>query len=395
MHPLFNRRFAILWIVLLLSGVSSSAVIPLFPAYVEGELGRSPLFAANLRMMFFLLGGLAAIPAGVVCDSLGRKLTLVLGTTGAVTAGLLFVAHSPAALWALCLYSGLTSGVQATGSHTYLMGSVAKSHFGIGTAIFFIGHNLGNALGSRAAGLVAKSHGYTTMGQSLAVLALLAVLCTLAFLPSIPLHGETARGNIWRLQGFRRLLSRREIRLLLGIRFFPTFCWGSMSFAVPLILARLSDYDPRVPATYQTLYLVSAMCFQIVTGRLCDRFGRRWPLIISSVAIPLSVLALAASAKSVTAFYVFGITNASVAWSLSTIIPGLVNDCSQEEEKGQLMSLTHFCWSLGMATGTLMAGAVIGWGATMVFIISAAAASIPATAVVIRLSGNRQSSPAE
>ena len=383
MHPILNRRFVVLWLVLLLSGIASAAVIPLFPAYVEREVGRSPLFAANLRMMFFLLGGIAAIPAGIVTDHLGRKFTLVLGTSGAVTSGLLFVVHSPAALLAFCVYSGLTSGIQSTASQTYLMSSVTRSHFGIGTAIFFIGNNLGNALGSRAAGLVAKSHGYTVMGEWLAALAVIALFGALIFLPSVSVSKEASTNSLWRLEGFRRLLCRHEIWLLLVIRFFPTFCWGAMSFVIPLLLARLSNYDPRVPATYQTVYLISAMCFQITTGRLCDRLGRRLPLTITTIAIPFSVLLLAVVKQSLPAFYIVGVLNASAAWSLSTIIPGLINDYAREDEKGQLMSLTHLCWSLAMASGTLMAGAVIAWNTSMVFIISTVAAAIAVVAVVV------------
>lgn len=379
---------------MLLSGIATSAVVPLFPTYVEAELKRSALFSANLRMIFFILGGLAALPAGALCDSLGRKRTLVIGVTGAVASGLLFMTRSPAALWFLCFYSGLTTGVHSTASQTYLMGSVARPHFGMGSAIYYIGNNLGNAFGSRMAGVLAKEHGYFFMGEVFTALAGLSLLCVWFMLPVLPRNAEgRPSASIWSLAGYARILRDPHVWLLLGIRFFPTFCWGAVSFTIPLVLSRLSHYDPRVPATYQMVYLIVAMCFQLLTGRVCDRFGKKLPVRVVCILLPISVATLALSTGSATACYVFGVINASVAWSLSTIMPGLINDYAREEEKGRVMSLTHLAWSFGMAGGTFMAGLVVEryQSPAAALGIGAVACCLPAVALMIRAVSTRHS----
>jgi len=367
-----NRRFVTLLVILFLCGVASSAVIPLFPAYVEGYLHRPALFGANLRVLFFLLGGLSAIPAGTLCDSFGRKRTLVIGLTGALSAGLLFLTGDPLALSLLCIHAGLTVGVQSVAGQTYLIGAVDAQQLGRASATFFIAGNLGNALGSRFSGVLAKSHGYFVMGEVLTAIAFASWLGAVFALPTL-LRPAKVRSfkDVGSGKGFLALLSRHEVWYLLGIRFLPTCYWGAVTFTVPLLMSRLSQYDPRVPANYQTVYLVVAMCFQFLTGWLCDRIGRKTPVLVSSALVALNALFLAFSTHSLFWLYLFGVMTAAAAWSLSTTMPGIINHVAGNEEKGRLMSLTHVAWSVAMAMGTWGAGRLVDVNPALIFAIAA------------------------
>lgn len=388
---MFNRRFVTLLVVLFLGGVASSAVIPLFPTYVEGYLHRPALFGANLRFLFFLLGGLSAIPAGALCDSFGRKRTLVIGLTGALSAGLLFLTGDPLALYLLCIHAGLTVGVQSVAGQTYLIGAVDVKELGQASAAFFIAGNLGNAIGSRFSGVLAKSHGYFVMGEMMTAIALAAWLGAVFALPTLPrpTRGQGSRrarsdgsaegsagASLSRVTVYRNLLSRCEVWYLLGIRFLPTCYWGAVTFTVPLLMSRLSQYDPRVPANYQTVYLVVAMGFQFLTGWLCDRIGRKTPVLVSSSLVALSALCLAFSTHSLLWLYLFGVMTAAAAWSLSTTMPGIINHIAGSEEKGRLMSLTHVAWSVAMAVGTWGAGRLVDVNPALIFAMAAGMGAI-------------------
>lgn len=369
---MLNRRFLTLLVVLFLCGVAASAVIPLFPTYVEGYLHRPALFGANLRFLFFILGGMSAIPAGALCDSFGRKRTLVIGLTGALSAGLLFLTGDPLVLYLLCIHAGLTVGVQSTAGQTYLMGAVDVKRLGTASALFFIAGNLGNAAGSYLSGKIAKWHDYFIMGEVLTSIAFVSWLGAVFLLPRLP-RPETVRSfaDVWNWAGYRSLLRRHEVWYLLGIRFLPTAYWGAITYTAPLLLGRLSHNDPRVPATYQTVYLIVAMCFQFLTGWLCDRIGRKSPVLVSSSFVALSALLLAFSTHSLLWLYLFGVMTAAAAWSLSTTMPGIINHVAGSEEKGRLMSLTHVAWSVAMATGTWGAGRLVDVNPALIFAIAA------------------------
>ncbi|MCS6861876.1 MAG: MFS transporter [Abditibacteriales bacterium] len=369
---MLNRCFLTLLVVFFLCGVASSAVIPLFPTYVEGHLHRSALLGANLRFLFFLLGGLSAVPAGALCDSFGRKRTLVIGLTGALSAGLLFLTGDPLVLYLLCIHAGLTVGVQSVAGQTYLMGAVDAKHLGIASALFFMATNLGNTIGSPLSGMLAKAHGYFTLGTVLTAIALVSWLGAAFVLPTLPHPAKTCSfKNVWNWTSYRRLLRRREVWYLLGIRFLPTCYWGAMTFTVPLLMSRLSHYDPRVPANYQMVYLFVAMGCQFFTGWLCDRIGRKIPVLVSSSLVALSALLLTFSTQSLPALYLLGVMTAAAAWSLSTTMPGIINHVAGSAEKGRLMSLTHVAWSVAMATGTWGAGRLVDGNPALIFAVAA------------------------
>jgi predicted MFS family arabinose efflux permease len=250
--------------------------------------------------------------------------------------------------------------VQSTASQTYLMGAVDVKQLGTASAVFFIAGNLGNAIGSRFSGVLAKSQGYFVMGEVLTGIAAVALVGAMLTLPRLPRPTSVRSfADVWNLKGYKNLLRRREVWHLLGIRFMPTWFWGAQTYTVPLLLARLSDHDPRVPANYQMVYLVVAMCFQFLAGRLCDRIGRKTPVLVSSSLVALCALLLALSTHSIVALYLVGVMTAASAWSLSTTMPGIINHVAGSEEKGRLMSLTHLAWSAAMATGTWSAGQLL------------------------------------
>ena len=118
---LANSRFLPVWLATFLLGLLDAPVNALLPIYVEVELGASPLLAAGLRSTFLFLGGCFAVPAGYFCDRIGIKPTYLLGVTGTIAAGAVFILHQPVWLFSLCLYIGMAAGFSTTASQAYLI----------------------------------------------------------------------------------------------------------------------------------------------------------------------------------------------------------------------------------------------------------------------------------
>jgi MFS family permease len=72
--------------------------------------------------------------------------------------------------------------------------------------------------------------------------------------------------------------------------------------------------------------------------------------------VTLSAFGAALFARSYIGLYLFGVIGAASAWSLSTTMPGLMNDIVGEEEKGRIVGAAHLAWSLGMTSGNLGGG---------------------------------------
>ena len=110
LNLMWNRQFISLCLILLAAGLVTSPIELLFPVYVEEILGKTVWFAALLRAIPIALGGLFALVGGALSDRLGRKSTLILGMTGALVVGVVFISKQPLLIWGVLCYQGIASG---------------------------------------------------------------------------------------------------------------------------------------------------------------------------------------------------------------------------------------------------------------------------------------------
>lgn len=370
MKELLNRKFLSLLSISFLSGVATAPSASLLAVYVEAELQRPPVFTAGLRSILLILGGIFAVPGGAMCDSLGIKQTYILGMTGALTAGFIFLVKDPLILFIMCLYGGISSGFQITASQSYLLGSAPSSSLGLGTAAFFLGSTLGTSIGNVIAGPIVDNLGFHVTGVTMVVAISIVFLCALFVMPSLPKIDNRARHSGFEtMKRYLQIVRRRKVFLFLCVRFLPTCYWGTATLLIPLLIFRASGTKSSA-AYYTALSLLVASAFQILTGRLIDKIGYRKPVIVASSSVTVSTLLTALFSKSTFGLYLFGTTGAAAAWSLSTTMPSLINDIAGEEEKGRVIGIAHLVWSLGMLSGNLGGGRLVELSSALPFFIA-------------------------
>ena len=371
MRELLNRKFLLLWVISLFSGLIAAPLSQL-PVYVDKVLEYPPIFTAILRAMMLSLGGVFALLGGALSDSLGRKKTFLLGLTGALTSGLLFIFHSPLILLLISIYAGFAFGMRTPAGQSYLMDSVPQSSLGLGTAVYFQGLTLGAAVGNFIGGPLLEIHGFRIVGIGITGLMVIIVFFAVLVLPELSRQSLTQRESIMSvLAGYAQMVRRREMKILLGLRYLPTYYWGTVTLLIPLLISRYTD-TKIWPSYYSGLSLLIASLFQIMTGKLCDIVGRRKPVIIATIFITLSAAMTGVFAHSVLGLFIFGIMGAASAWSLSTTMPSLINDLTGEKDKGRGVGVTHLAWSAGMLSGNLVAGKIVDFNVRLPFYIATA-----------------------
>ena len=364
--PLLNHRLVSLLCISFLASFVSSPVYALLPVYVEAGLSRSPLFSAGLRALFFSLGGLFAVPAGSLCSSIGVKRVLLLGVLGPLIASAIFLSSDTILLTGLCVALGMTFGFSSTGGQSYLLGSASAAVMGTASAGYFLSSTFGTATGNLIAGPIADSLGYESLGMVGLLASVSVIFLAIVILPGIPRSEDAAPADAGQRVSYRQLLRRREVRLLLAIRYLPTSYWGAVTLLVPLLIYRLSGTNTAV-TTYSAISLTCACAAQFLTGRLCDRIGRWRPVLVAASLVTVSAVGLALTASTLTGLYTFGILASVSAWSLSTTMPGILQLTAKEGEKGRVVGIAHVAWSAGMLSGNLGAGKLVEWGPGLPF----------------------------
>jgi MFS family permease len=195
------------------------------------------------------------------------------------------------------------------------------------------------------------------------------MLCTAWLLPDQRI--ATTRGRqpfAETVAGYRRIMRRREVQLLVGLRLLPTCYWGVATLLVPVLLYRAS-HQLSTASYFTGISLALAAGCQLLTGRVADRVGRRAPVVLLTSLIVVAAVLTGLFAGSVPGLYASGILGACAAWSLSTLMPGLIKELSEAGEEGRTLALTHLVWSTAMLCGSLAGGALIALGNGLPFLL--------------------------
>ena len=368
LSQLLNRKFVSLLLVSFGISFLNAPRYALLPVYVEADLLRTPVFSAGLKAIFLILGGMFALPAGSLADRWGPKRVYLIGTLTPALAALVFMSGDVLLLATFCIGIGITSGFDSAGGQSYLIRAVDPKIIGTASAGYFLGNTLGTSLGNLIAGPVADQHGYHALGTLVLIGCGILVVGAIVGLPHVEGSPKKREASTDQTGRPSRLIWRKEVLLLLGIRFLPTCYWGAVTLVLPLLIYRAAGSNTAV-TTFSAISLGIAACFQLLTGRICDRRGRWGPILIAAGIETISAIGLAIWYDSATGLYVWGIIAAASAWSLSTTMPGLIQMIARDEEKGKLVGTAHFVWSAGMLTGNLGGGWLVDWSAGVLFYV--------------------------
>ena len=371
---MWSRGFILLCAIVFVVGLVTGPVQMLFPVYAETILGESALFAALLRALPIGLGGISALVGGTLCDRFGRKPTVLIGMTGAVVIGALFTTEIPLFLWGILCYEGIASGFKTAGGQTYLISSVSPERLGLATGFYFISSTVGNAIGSAIAGEVIDRTSYHTFGIGAVVLSGVLFVGACLFLPRLVQSSDTQRKRegIWKstlnVAAYLNLIRRREMRLLIGLRVFPTYYWGSVNLLMPVLVERIAGV--KATGYYIAISMLFAFGCQLAVGKICDIVGHRAPALVANAIVTLLAFGVAFFHDSLIALEVFGILGAGAAWALSTTIPRFINEFTEPDEKGHGVGLTHLAWSTGFLLGYVASGFLIYISVHVPFIVA-------------------------
>ena len=347
----------------------------LFPVYAETVLGESALFAALLRALPIGLGGISALIGGTLSDRFGRKPTILIGMTGAIVIGALFTTETPLFIWGILCYEGLASGFKTAGGQTYLISAVPSDRLGWATGLYFISSTVGGAVGSAIAGEVIERIDYSVFGIGAIVLAGSLFVGACLFLPRLTRRvsrSQRSRDGIWKstlnVEAYLNLSRRRNIQMLIGLRVFPTYYWGSVNLLLPILIERIAGV--KATGYYIAISLLFAFGCQLAMGRICDRVGHRVSAFVASAILTLFAFGLAFFPNALIALEGFGILGAGAAWALSITIPRFINEFTEPHEKGHGVGLTHLAWSSGFLLGYVASGYLINISVQVPFIVA-------------------------
>ena len=360
-----NRAVVTLLGVQLLGGMMLAPHTTFFPIFVQ-ERGYSAIVLANIAAANQVAGLIASLVGGALADWLGRKQTLILGSLGFVIASCVFLLDGAWGIALLWVVGGFLIGLYVLGSESYLMDAAAPQFLGLTSALFNWGYTLGGVLSSPLAGLLLERWDYGLLAIVLIAFALLTSGWISFILPPSPLAMVERPG--WReLFGYRPVASRPIILLLAGLRFLPTLYYAMLLLLIPLLLND-SGASKTIIALYATASWSAASLAQLAVGYAADKWSTNGTTALTFAVSLGSMIVLALDNSQLWVIFAAGLVGLAAAWSLSTLLPPLVAQATEQAERGRTLGFIHLFWNLAMILGALLGGQLFSRGANLPFV---------------------------
>jgi MFS family permease len=206
---------------------------------------------------------------------------------------------------------------------------------------------LGVGVGAPAGGYLTRWFGARAPLQAAAILfALLALLALWLREPAQLQRGVRVRRIV------RALTERPRLLLPMLFHFVDRLAVGLFVVVFPLYLDTLGAGDAAVRGRYLSFFLIPFALLQIFTGRLAERTGPYWPLILGSLAYG-SVLTLVGRADLLLLWPVMLALGVFAAVMFPPAML-LTAQLATPESRGSAMGAFNQAGSLGFAVGPLV-----------------------------------------
>lgn len=289
-------------LLLSLAAFASAAALrasdPLLPL-IAATFGTTPGGASAVITGFALAYGLLQLVTGPIADRIG-KYRMVCWVTAVSAVGNLLCALAPSLplLVAARFATGATVGAIVPLAMAWIGDAVPYERRQPVLARFLIGHMLGLALATSAAGFLGERYGWQSMYFALSVLYALTALLLFAELHRNPLTREARAHAGGLVDSFRRmaaLVQRPWVRVILAVVFAEgLLLYGATAF-VALELHQRFGLSLGASGSIVAAFALGGLSYAAFAGRIVPRLGERGLASGGGAFIALSLLGLAAA----------------------------------------------------------------------------------------------------
>ncbi|MFN7301045.1 MAG: MFS transporter [Bacteroidia bacterium] len=344
----FGRQFWSMGAGSLLFFCSFNLPVPEFGAHLEaiGYPELKPLIIPLFSMMALLSRPFS----GVMTDTIGRKPVMMAGAMVCFVCALFYPFASWIGLFLLLrTLHGLAAGFTPTGSTAYIADTVHPSRRGEAMGMSGLMSNVGTALGFAIGPLLAVKLGRDWM-YGLAAAMALAALYIFIRLPE----------SLWRRRRFEVGLLRIRPKDIIDWQVWePSVVMLLVCMNLGAVLTVMPDFTRHLgyenKGLYMAIYIGSSLLVRILSGKLSDRHGRTFSIVLGTSCLSISMLLITWTEAAwvlypSAVFFGFGQGfNAPAMFAWTT-------DLSRPEMKGRSLATIFIALEAGITLGGLGGG---------------------------------------
>lgn len=361
----WQRTLYIMIFAQLTSSVGFSIMFPFLPRYVEFLGSSSGLSLELLAALVFSSQALTMTIAspiwGAVSDRVGRKPMVERAAySGAVTLALMAFVPNAEMLVLLRALQGFLTGTVSAGN-ALVAASAPRERVGYAMGLLQLGLGSGVAIGPFIGGLLSDAFGYRAAFLVTAVLlALSGLMVTFGVRETFVRPPKKAQGG-GVLRGWGRILRAPQVGTLYSLSFLNWLGRNMLTPILPLFIATLPLAAGGANTTIGLIVGVAAATgtvSAIYLGRLGDRLGHRWILILCASAAALLYLPQSLATQVWQLLVLQALTGVAVG-GMTPAIAALLARYTEPGAEGVVYGLDNAIVSASRTVAPLLGAAVV------------------------------------
>ena len=334
-------------------------VTPIFPFYIQ-ILGVGGLELGVLAASFALTRITLAGPLGGLSDRIGRKPILVYGMMGFALANVVYAwAGNIIIMIGARAVEGAVSAGFFPAANAYVSEVTSVENRGTGMGYLSMGNMVGFVIGPTTGGILAQFLGYRVPFILAAYATLIALLAVLRYVaePNVDRQMSSIMASTAKQPKVKEILSNhtREYSVLAMAMFANMFAIGILEVAFMLdAVVRYSISPFEIGIFFGVLGIITILG-NVAFGKLSDKYGRKWLIVIGSAIGGISLLLFIIS-KDVTGFYIAGAVLGIAISMRGPTVQALIADLTEKSSYGVIMGVFGAISNGAYVIGPLLGG---------------------------------------
>lgn len=343
----------------LLVSLAKGLLLPVLPIFVNSfEVSYAIVGLVLATDAIGLL--LADIPAGSLIRYLDKKWVMALGLV--LMGSSVFALGWSSEIWHLIflrLGSGIGSAFVIIALNGYLADFTKRNERGRVIALFGGINRLGHFAGPAIGGLIATTLGFAAVFSLFALLSLITVFTTLAFV-KLSSNGVNHKNEHGHTQLFSILKNYKRIFLTAGTgMLFAQMIRAGRQVIIPLFGSDVLGLSVSAVGLIMSIGSAIDMSLFIPAGYIMDKWGRKFAIIPSFIlqGLGMALIPLATGSTGLlVAAIIMGFGNGISSGTMMT----LGTDLAPKDAFGEFIGVWRFIGDAGGSAGPLAVGAVAG-----------------------------------